>query len=859
MLLHRFGRHVPAGGRFCLPLALAVVFAVSPTSIQAQLPRGVSGDLAADKVFGKPDFTQVTPYTTVAGRLFIPHGVIVDRSDPAHNKLYVYDSGNNRILGLDLNACRSSQTDPMGCTPKIVIGQPSTSTSGCNGDSAFQSYPLRTPASASSLCGEDQAQISISEGGSGASMALDAAGDLYVADYWNNRVLKYERPFETDTVADEVWGQQDFQSNSCGDRGTEFFGASTPCFLWGASNNWTAGVDVDPAGNLWVADSGNNRVLRFPTGSKMADLVLGQVDFHGQFPGSELNQLWDPSAVRVSPASGWLYVSESGNDRVLVYKPPFVSGMAGEVFGSDFSRPQGVDFDPTDPGSVWIANLNHNTIELWSQGGTKIREVGIRDDFSVIGGGSGSVGIDSSGNLYVAVSSGGPSDVRAFDKGAPSDRPTHQLFGAKPGGNLPTASGLGWSVEGVVVSDGQLIVADNDRLLFWNDPASVATGQAADGYAAGASSFADFQYSCCGVAVADRDHHLFVAGSVSTAGVVHVYELPLTLGATPILDLVPPFAVLGGAVLDGGDTFTGLAVSDEGELWISQSLENRVFRLRDPLIAPVADVILGQKSAGDTVCNRHGAPAADTLCRPGPLSLDRRGDLFVSDDSLEFQGNKRLLEFPKGVIPAENEVVIYAPAAGKVFPSIATWQPAFDSANHMIVGYNGYSYIPSKHGFGASFPGVYSDPLSSETTPNASLQDFFSMAYSAVFDEQDNLYIADLDRSRVLFYEKPTASLPAITHFSPASGLPGTTVIITGRNLTGTTGVSFQGVRASFQVDSDTQITATVPALAKTGPISLTSTHSGGGRAVADFVVTATRQSVKLPPAPGTPKRVGPR
>ena len=852
---YRPGRHVSASGPIRLLLALALVFAIS-TPLQGQVPRGVSGDLVADKVFGKPDFTQVTPYTTVAGKLFLPHGVIVDRSDPAHNKLYVYDSGNNRILGLDLNACRASRTDPLGCIPAIVIGQPTMNSSACNGDSGFQSYPARPPASASSLCAESEAQLSINEGGSGASMAVDADGNLYVADYWNHRVLKYPTPFQNGGVASDVWGQQDYTSNLC-NKGL-VPNATSLCFSWGLSNNWTAGIDFDAAGNLWVADSGNHRVLRFAPGSKMADLVLGQPDFETSIPGYGLNQFFDPSVVRVSPATGWVYVAESTNNRVLVFKPPFLNGMAGQVFGSHFGRPQGLDFDPTEPGSVWIANLLHATVELWSEGGTKIRELGTRD-ISVIGGGSGSVGIDSLGNVYVAVT-GGPygSDVLAFDKGAPPDLPTRQLFGATPGGNEPDASGLGWSVEGVAVADGQLIVSDNDRLLFWNDPRSAVSGQPADGYAAGAAGFADFQFDCCGVAVADRNHHLFVAGAVSSAGIVHVYQLPLTLGAVPVLDLAPPFPMLGGGVLDGDNTYTGVAVSETGDLWLSQSRSNRVFRLRDPLTHPMVDVVLGQLSASETACNRGSDPAPNTLCQPGHVSIDRRGNLFVSDHSLEINGNLRLLEFNRELTPSANTDVIYAPAATKTFPQSPTWQPAFDSANHMIVGYNPYgSRYKLSNGW---FPGMYSDPLAVQgTLPNKNLQDYCSMAYAAVFDEEDNLYIADLDRSRILFYEKPTASLPAITHFWPSSGPPGTSVILTGRNLSGTIGVSFQGFRASFHVDSDTQITATVPALAKTGAISLTSTSTGGARAVADFVVTAQRQFVELPPPPRTPKRVGPR
>lgn len=849
--------HARMGAGLFSFLSLAVMLALnfSASTLGAPLPRGIPGDRAADLIIGKPNFSEVNPYTTVAGKLWLPHGVVVDRTNPSSNKLYIYDAGNNRILGLDLNSCRSSLNDPLGCTAQIVIGQPNMSTSACNGDSGFQSYPYRAPASASSLCGLQEAQLSISEGGSGASMVVDASGNLYVTDFWNHRVLKYNDPFGTGGVADDVWGQVDFVGNDC-NKGMATPDATSLCFTWGDSNNWTAGVDLDASGNLWVVDSGNNRVLRFPAGSKTADLVLGQADFTSTAHGTALNQLYGPSAVRVSPATGWVYVSESTNSRVLVYKPPFSDGMAGTAFGSGFLGPQGVDFDPTEPGSVWITNLGHTTIELWSEtAGTKIREVGSPDNGNVIGDGTGSVGIDSAGNLYIAIGTGEhDNDVLAFDKGAAPDVPTKQLFGR--GGNLPTASGLG-SGEGVVVSDGQLIAADTNRLLFWNNPPLAVNGQPADGYAAGATGFADLKYGCCGIMTADKSHHLWVTGyaNADTPVRVDVYQLPLTLGALPIQSLRFPFNVLGGGQITSSGffaAFTGIAVSDAGELWLGHSETNRVFRLRNPLTAPLVDVILGQQSSAGTDCNRTGNlsdATADSLCLPGHVSFDRLGNLFVSDHSLEIQGNQRLLEFPKNLIPSGNATVIYAPAAAKIFPDSATWQPAFDSHNHMVVGYNPYGLSPNP--LGGWFPGIYGDPLSGPTTPDAYLLDYHSMAYSAVFDENDNLYVTDLDRSRVLYYDKPTAFLPAILGFAPLNGAVGTSVTITGANFTGAAAVKFNGTPAtSFSVDSNTQITAIVPVGATTGPISVT-TPAGGAGSLADFGVGSAPAIKSFSPASG--------
>ena len=68
-----------------------------------------------------------------------------------------------------------------------------------------------------------------------------------------------------------------------------------------------------------------------------------------------------------------------------------------------------------------------------------------------------------------------------------------------------------------------------------------------------------------------------------------------------------------------------------------------------------------------------------------------------------------------------------------------------------------------------------------------------------------------------------TAPAPSISGFSPASGPVGTSVTINGSNFTGTTSVAFNGASATFTVNSGgTQITASVPAAAKTGPISVT-------------------------------------
>jgi uncharacterized repeat protein (TIGR03803 family) len=80
--------------------------------------------------------------------------------------------------------------------------------------------------------------------------------------------------------------------------------------------------------------------------------------------------------------------------------------------------------------------------------------------------------------------------------------------------------------------------------------------------------------------------------------------------------------------------------------------------------------------------------------------------------------------------------------------------------------------------------------------------------------------------------------IPQIKSFSPTSGPVGTSVVITGVSLTQTTAVTFGGVKAtSFTVNSDIQVTATVPTGAKTGKIAITTL---GGTATSSTTFTVT-------------------
>jgi hypothetical protein len=86
---------------------------------------------------------------------------------------------------------------------------------------------------------------------------------------------------------------------------------------------------------------------------------------------------------------------------------------------------------------------------------------------------------------------------------------------------------------------------------------------------------------------------------------------------------------------------------------------------------------------------------------------------------------------------------------------------------------------------------------------------------------------------------------PSITGFTPTSGSPGTVVTITGTGFLGANTVTFAGVPSGFVVDSDTQISATVPAGASTGTIRVT-TPAGSADGPSLFTVTGTASTFQV-------------
>jgi secreted PhoX family phosphatase len=161
--------------------------------------------------------------------------------------------------------------------------------------------------------------------GSPAGVAFDSHGDLWVADFSNGRVLEYTPPFTTDEAASLVIGQSSFTTSTATTSATGMYGP--------------VGIAFDSHGDLWVADSGNNRVLEYAaplTSGEAASLVIGQSSFTAENEATNATGLGYPVGVAFD-SSGDLWVADNGNNRVLEYAGPSTSSVSSSTVSSQSS------------------------------------------------------------------------------------------------------------------------------------------------------------------------------------------------------------------------------------------------------------------------------------------------------------------------------------------------------------------------------------------------------------------------------------------------------------------------------------------------------------------------------------------
>jgi trimeric autotransporter adhesin len=371
--------------------------------------------------------------SSVTAQFFAPSGLAVDKS----GNLMVSDYGNNRIRKID----------PVALTIVTAVGSATQIGDGAAAASAQLLQPGGT--------------------------ALDAAGNLYIADTANHRIRKVDTTGKISTIAGT--GIAGYSGDGAAATAAQLFSPQS--------------VAVDSFGNVLIADSGNSRVRQIaPSGNITTVAGNGVYGYNGDGAAATRAQLANPSCVRVDSNNN-IYISDSDNGRIRKVNSSgtinTVAGGNGTAYGEGgpaisalLLAPGCIALDAAN--NLYIADSLHSTIRKVDSTGNITTVAGNQKlGFTGDGGPATSaalflpvdVAIDSAGNLFIADTINARIRKVAANGVITSIAGTG-FFGATGDGGLALGAQIG-EVTGLTIDPkGNLYLAD-----AYNNRVRLLTGQ----------------------------------------------------------------------------------------------------------------------------------------------------------------------------------------------------------------------------------------------------------------------------------------------------------------------------------------------------------------------------------------------
>lgn len=661
-----------SGDLFIADDTLNVVFEVNHatgiiTTVAGNATRGFNGD-------GGP---------AAAAELNDPDGVAVDSSD----HLFIADAHNYRVREVDLATGIISTVAGNGSSGFSGDGGPATAagigeSAGIAVDSLGDLFFVgdgrirevdHATGTITSVAGNgtlgfsgDGGPATAAELSFPAGIAVAPSGDLFIADFGNRRIR------EVDHVTGII-------TTVAGNGAYGFSGDDGPATS--AELAGPGGVAVDSSGNLFIADSGNNRIREVNLATGVITTVAGNGTdaFSGDGGPATSAELYGPADVAID-SSGDLIIADGYNYRIREVDHATgvintVAGNGSRAFSGDgepatageVDSPQNVAVDSS--GDLFIADgpnnrvreVNHATGIISTIAGNGTGGFG---GFGGFGGDGGpataaylsnpqGIAVDSSGDVFIADSTNFRVREVNHATGVITTVAGNGTSGFSGDGGTATAAELGY-LEGIAIdSSGDLFIADwlHNRIREVNHATGVITtvaGNGMSGFSGDGGPATAAELSSPESIAVDSSGDLFIADNNRVREVDRATGIITTVAGNGTSGFSGDGGAATAAELSGP---AGIAVDSPGDLFIVDAFNGRVRE-----VDHAAGVITTVAGNGTQGFSGDGGPASAAefgfaggpggtpfLDGPEGVAVDSSGDLFIAD-----QSNNRIREVRSG-------------------------------------------------------------------------------------------------------------------------------------------------------------------------------------------------------------------
>jgi trimeric autotransporter adhesin len=471
----------------------------------------------------------------------------------------------------------------------------------------------------------------------------DVSGNIYIADTFNNRIRMVTK---STGIITTVAGDGSFGFDGEGDGG----------LATSATLNDPRSVAIDASGNIYIADTRNDRIRMVTKSTGIITTVAGDgsYGFSGDGGLATSAKLNDPHDVFVD-ASGNIYIADTANHRIrMVTKSTGIittvagngtaglSGDGGLATSATLNDPDGIAIDAS--GNIYIADTDNHRIRMVTKSTGVITTVSGNGTAGLSGDGGlatsatlrypNGIAVDASGNIYIAENNNNRIRMVTKSTGIITTEVGNRTVGFSGDGGLATSSSLNYPNGNALDASGNIYIADstNHRIRMVTKSTGIITTEVGNGTVGfsgdgGLATSATLRFP--------QDVAIDASGNIYIADTYN-HRIRMVTKSTGIITTEVGNGTARNGIRDGGLATSArlrypraVAIDASGNIYIADDYNNRIRMVTKS--TGIITTVAGDGSYGYSTEGDGGLATSARLYHPRDVAIDASGNIYIAD------------------------------------------------------------------------------------------------------------------------------------------------------------------------------------------------------------------------------------